>query len=439
MKKFLFLDNYRGFSNMLVPLLDVNFLVGENSAGKTSLLKMLKMMSTPELLLGASAFARPQEVLFGHFNEMASIHSKDRSYFRIGSIEEFREPRPPSSGNLARGLLITYKERDGMPRMSHLTFAQHKGEVTLRFANDKVFVKFSELKQVATASSLSQSFQRWSVEHSTELKGWQELQVPKGFPNSQVPLYMALHFASSSSHDKLGPIYFAEDDKLVFISPIRTQPRRTYDEPNTPFSSDGDHTPYTIRRILNTVSDADKFTDFMKHVGKSSGLFESVNILRHGNSSDAPFEVDAYLDGKAVNLSWMGYGVSQSLPILVELFDRKGECVFAIQQPEVHLHPRAQAALGDLFFDVASRDRKKLIIETHSDFTIDRFRLNYKQARTKKRKIELPASQILFFERRNGSNTVSPLVIDEDGGLPPDQPVGYREFFLKEAATLLEF
>src|ERR1039458_4055439 len=95
MKRFLFLDNYRGFSNQIVPLLDVNFMVGENSTGKTSLLKMMKMMSTPELLLGASAFGRPAEVMFGHFNEMASIHSEDRSYFRLGSIDEFPDsPRP---------------------------------------------------------------------------------------------------------------------------------------------------------------------------------------------------------------------------------------------------------------------------------------------------------------------------------------------------------
>jgi hypothetical protein len=336
----------------------------------------------------------------------------------------------------ARAMLITYKEKDGMPKVSQFTFAQSQAEVSLRFRNDNVFVKVSEQDQRATVDSLRLSFERWSVEHSTDSDGWQELQMPKGFPSGPIPIYMAIHYASASSN-KMGPIYFGEDGQYVFIAPIRSQPRRTYDEPNTPFSSEGDHTPYEIRR-LSTSSDSDSFTAFMKHVGKSSGLFETVSIRRHGNSSDAPFEVDAFLDGKAVNLSWMGYGVSQSLPILVELFARKEDCTFAIQQPEVHLHPRAQAALGDLFFDVAARGQKKLIIETHSDFTIDRFRLNYRQNAKKKKVVQLPKSQVLFFERKNSRNTVTPLEISREGNLPADQPRGYREFFVKEETSLLE-
>lgn len=436
MKRFLFLDNYRGFSNTTVPLLDVNFMVGENSTGKTSLLKMLKMMSTPELLMGASAFGRTAEVLFGHFNEMVSIHAEDRSYFRLGSIDEMLDGPKPKNMPWARAMLITYKEKDGMPIVSQFTFAQSQAEVSLRFEDDKVSVKFTELDQAATIESLRDSFGRWSVEHSKDTDGWQDLQVPKGFPSGPIPIYMALHYASASSN-KIGPIFYGDDSQFVFIAPIRTQPRRTYDEPNTPFSSEGDHTPYVIRR-LSTGRDSEEFTAFMKQVGRSSGLFETVDIRRHGSSSDAPFEVDAFLDGKAINLSWMGYGVSQSLPILVELFDRKGECTFAIQQPEVHLHPRAQAALGDLFFEVAARGGKKLIIETHSDFTIDRFRLNYRQNAKKKKVAQLPQSQVLFFERKNSRNTVTPLEINREGNLPPDQPRGYREFFVKEETSLLE-
>jgi hypothetical protein len=436
MKRFLFLDNYRGFSNQIVPLLDVNFMVGENSTGKTSLLKMMKMMSTPELLLGASAFGRPAEVMFGHFNEMASIHSEDRSYFRLGSIDEFPDSPRPKNMPWARALLITYKEKDGMPKVSQVTFAQSQVEVSLRFEDDKVLVKISEQDQAATIESLRLSFDRWIVEHSTNSSGWQDLQMPKGFPSGPIPIYMALHYASATSA-KMGPMFFGEDSQFVSIAPIRTQPRRTYDEPNTPFSSEGDHTPYVIRR-LSTSPDSDRFSAFMKQVGKSSGLFETVDIRRHGSSSDAPFEVDAFLDGKAVNLSWMGYGVSQSLPILVELFDRKGDCTFAIQQPEVHLHPRAQAALGDLFFEVAARGQKRLIIETHSDFMIDRFRRNYRQNAKKKKGTQLPQSQVLFFERKDSRNTVTPLEISREGNLPPDQPRGYREFFVKEETSLLE-
>ena len=49
--------------------------------------------------------------------------------------------------------------------------------------------------------------------------------------------------------------------------------------------------------------------------------------------------------------------------------------MFLLQQPEVHLHPQAQAALGTLFCQVAAGGRQ-LIIETHSDYIIDRVRMD---------------------------------------------------------------
>jgi predicted ATPase len=174
----------------------------------------------------------------------------------------------------------------------------------------------------------------------------------------------------------------------------------------------------------------------MNAVGKSSGLFQGVDIKLHGNSSDAPFEVDVVLDNKALNLLWVGYGVSQSLPIFVELLDRPRDSWFAIQQPEVHLHPRAQASLGDVFFEMALKDRKKFVIETHSDFTIDRFRLNYRKKRSKRERAKMPESQVLFFSRRDATNTVSPIVISHDGDFT-DPPEGYRSFFVKEELNVL--
>jgi predicted ATPase len=131
----------------------------------------------------------------------------------------------------------------------------------------------------------------------------------------------------------------------------------------------------------------------------------------------------------------MGYGVSQSLPIFVELLDRRKGSWFAIQQPEVHLHPRAQACLGDVFYEMSALDDKKFIVETHSDFAIDRFRMNYKDRKYRKKS---PKSQILFFERRDGQNTIIAMEIDDNGELPQDQPESYRNFFIREQLRLLE-
>jgi predicted ATPase len=176
-----------------------------------------------------------------------------------------------------------------------------------------------------------------------------------------------------------------------------------------------------------------KFRDFIEKVGKASGLFQDVRIRNFGRGANVPFELDIVLDGKALNISNVGYGISQALPVLVEALARPHGTWFAIQQPEVHLHPRAQAALGDVFFELAAEDHKVFLVETHSDFTIDRFRMNYKNAR----RVNKPDSQILFFERRDKHNMVTHVPIGKTGELPTDQPENYRQFFIREQMNLL--
>ena len=97
----------------------------------------------------------------------------------------------------------------------------------------------------------------------------------------------------------------------------------------------------------------------------------------------------------------MGYGVSQTLPLLTELLDTEVSTMFLLQQPEVHLHPQAQAELGTLFCDVASGDEHQtlgdhqLFVETHSDYIIDRVRMDVRDGATGLRPEDV---SILYFE-----------------------------------------
>jgi hypothetical protein len=257
-----------------------------------------------------------------------------------------------------------------------------------------------------------------------------------------MPILVALFFIMGGHRQrkKKGDFVFYPPEidfppELVWLAPIRTKTKRTYDQLTQElFSPEGAHTPYLIRRMLRSRSKAAaiKFRDFIAKVGKASGLFQDVRIRNFGRGTTAPFELDIVLDGKAFNVSNVGYGVSQALPVLVEVLARPHNTWFAIQQPEVHLHPRAQAALGDVFFELAAEDHKLFLVETHSDFTIDRFRMKYKNERAYK-----PDSQILFFERRDRHNIITPLVIGKTGDLPADQPQSYRKFFIREQMDML--
>lgn len=100
----------------------------------------------------------------------------------------------------------------------------------------------------------------------------------------------------------------------------------------------------------------------LKYIGLTGGL----KVKR---VSDAGIEiyVGKNTDGSGglVSIADVGLGVSQILPILVALIQAKrGQTVF-VEQPEIHLHPRAQSKLPAIFAAAMKRG-VKIVVETHS-------------------------------------------------------------------------
>ena len=433
MTRYLFIDNFRGFTDTYIPLVDVNFCVGENSTGKTSVLGLLKLLSTQEFIW-AQKFSH-EDVNFGHFHDMVSAHSSDRTYFSFGVIDD----HPAGSQHGALAMLYTFKEHEGLARLSEFATVAGEHQLFLRFEDNKTYFKAKNLRGLVTVEEFrNRLFPEWLAERFSDRSDYRQLADLPGYTTTDqyslyMPLMMAIEQSQKNKRQHFATALNYGRRELVWIAPIRTKPRRTYDDlSQSDFSAEGGHTPYLIRRVLHSETEAQEFKDFIQRVGKSSGLFETIEITNYGEGVTAPFEVDAVLDGKPLNLLTVGYGVSQSLPVFVEIITRPKGSWFAIQQPEVHLHPRAQAALGDAFFEMATVDKKCFLIETHSDFTIDRFRVNFRKNRLKK-----PNSQILFFERRDSRNVVTPLTINSRGELPANQPESYRHFFVTEEMRVL--
>ena len=60
------------------------------------------------------------------------------------------------------------------------------------------------------------------------------------------------------------------------------------------------------------------------------------------------------------------------LPVITMLFLVPEDTIVLIEQPELHLHPSAQAKLADLFLEVAEKRHLQLIIESHSEHLLRR-------------------------------------------------------------------
>ncbi|MBU9808209.1 AAA family ATPase, partial [Rahnella sp. SL6] len=75
-------------------------------------------------------------------------------------------------------------------------------------------------------------------------------------------------------------------------------------------------------------------------------------------------------DKKLQGLSHVGVGVSQVLPIIVMLLLSEKNDILIFEQPELHLHPKIQSRLCDLFIACSITERQ-CIIETHSEYIIN--------------------------------------------------------------------
>lgn len=217
------------------------------------------------------------------------------------------------------------------------------------------------------------------------------------------------------------------------FAPIRTQPQRTYDVLKDMPSPEGSHVPMILAKMASSAPGAWKtLREQLKLFGEASGLFDDVDVKRKGQKSSDPFQVRVRISGPARNVVDVGYGVSQVLPLIVDSIEGKNGSTFLLQQPEVHLHPKAQAELGSFLAFIAKSQEKRFLIETHSDHLIDRVRMDLRD-----REYLAPEDvSLLYFERDNGEVTIHQLDLDECGNIV-NAPPGYRQFFLQEEARLL--
>ena len=223
-------------------------------------------------------------------------------------------------------------------------------------------------------------------------------------------------------------------------APVRSKPRRTYDPSRSTADPEGDHIPMLLANLfLHDRANWKSLKCWLEEFGRASGLFDEISVKPLGKRDSEPFQLQVRkfggrLKGPHRNLSDVGYGVSQVLPVITELLrnDSPPPPIFLLQQPEVHLHPSAQASLGSLFCQVAQSGRN-LVVETHSDYLIDRVRMDVRDGKTQLRPEEV---SILFFEHDALDVNIHSLQIDSEGnfrGTPP----GYRKFFMEETRRSL--
>jgi predicted ATPase len=191
--------------------------------------------------------------------------------------------------------------------------------------------------------------------------------------------------------------------------------------PTSHFSKTGVN-PSTLTRTLQTA-----VHDWLQYMGVAQAI-----VTRDLGKLGHELKVSTIGVQHSHDLTHVGVGVSQILPIVVMALLAEGDSTLVFEQPELHLHPRVQTLLGDFFLSVALT-RKQCVVETHSEYLINRLRL---RAASAPGETISSLATIYFVEHHDNYSTYRPVVVNKYGAIL-DWPEGFFDQSQREAEDIL--
>lgn len=224
---------------------------------------------------------------------------------------------------------------------------------------------------------------------------------------------------------KINQTFLYEADNLHYLKPIRATVNRYYRIQGVNIDqvdSDGSNLAMILYNLNN--SDRKAFESWCQNTF-------NIKFSVSKESGHASLVVKDEFD-QTTNLADTGYGYSQILPIIVELWlllrkkkNLKSEHVtIVIEQPELHLHPAFQMKIVDLFSNIIKEAQEnkidlKIIFETHSETMINR--LGYLISENLLSETDV---NVLAFEKNNRETNITSMNFDKSG-LIKNWPVGF--------------
>ena len=211
--------------------------------------------------------------------------------------------------------------------------------------------------------------------------------------------------------------------RIIHIPGLRGNPERFYKKSAVGDSFPGSFDRYVASIVAGWQGTSDERFVALNDSLRSLGLTWNVSA----NSLDAN-RLELLVgqlsnqDGKSlVNIADVGMGVSQSLPVLVALLVAEPGSLVFIEQPEFHLHPRAEQAMASILADAANRG-VRVVAETHSSILLLAIQTLIVQGKLD------PGEVLLHWFRRDkrGATKINSAELDERGAYG-DWPVDFGE------------
>lgn len=377
------IENFKCYENIDFSTSKITFLTGANSSGKSSLLySILGAIQSREFPFQFSPNGK--YVKMGDFEEIIYKHDKSKLIKLEFEIEGSSDT------------VTTYWKNDSVRNLPVLEKLLTKSkyynlEITKVRKYNLSFEYFKEKDPHGNARSpemINKVLELFAKSSQIEGKDKSDINIFKQY--SDISSKISFKFSDFAEFNQIlkeeknyylhhfireiSKIFTEYDDKVNYISSFRLYPERTYYETSKidlKVGKFGEN--YEDQIIFWESTKSPKYQQLIT-ILKDLGLLHEIKSKRLDGGR---FEllVRSKMNGVWSSLSDVGFGISQFLPIIVADLQLGKKSTLFIAQPEIHLHPKIQAQFGDYIIDRILKDDKRYVIETHSEYLLNRVRL----------------------------------------------------------------
>ena len=222
----------------------------------------------------------------------------------------------------------------------------------------------------------------------------------------------------------------------IHLPGLRSNPERTYKPASTGPQYSGTFEHYAAGIIHEWQETRDERLETLADALHTLGLAGQVGTKKIGDTR-IELQVGRLLRDKAgetdmVNIADVGFGVSQVLPVLVALIVAEPGQLVYLEQPEIHLHPRAQVALAQELAAAAKRG-VRVVAETHSSLLLLAIQTLVAEGDLSPELVKLH----WFTRNENGATKIDTADLDEAGAYG-DWPEDFDDVDLKAQSRYIK-
>ena len=216
--------------------------------------------------------------------------------------------------------------------------------------------------------------------------------------------------------------YFNEDENINFIDSFRYNPQKIkYDSTNQNLTVAKSGENYEDQ-ILTWETQKSKQYHTLVNSMKRLKLFDAITNNRTiGGTYN--FKIKTHRGGVFSSITDVGFGISQFLPIIVADIQLGKNSTLLISQPEIHLHPSVQSDYGDYIVEKVITDKKTYVIETHSEYLINKLRLLIVSGLLSEDDVK-----VYFFNNKGKDVVVDRIIYKKNGSIENAPPEYFKTY-----------